>query len=111
MAIIRRNLETLKRSQPAFDRARIEGASDADIARFEEADQRDAAAFVSPRAVRNALNMTQSEFASALRVPLATLQNWEQGRVVPDPAARALLTIVSKDAKAAFKALETEAAR
>lgn len=111
MANVRRSLEALKRSQPAFNRDKIEGASDADIARFEEEDQRDAAALVSAKAVRNALNMTQAEFASALKVPLATLQNWEQGRVVPDPAARALLTIVSKDAKAAFKALETEGTR
>jgi hypothetical protein len=36
-----------------------------------------------------------THFARALRIPLATLRNWEQGRVRPDPAARSLLTIVA----------------
>ena len=36
---------------------------------------------------------------------LATLRNWEQGRVLPDPAARSLLTIVARNPRAAFKAL------
>jgi putative transcriptional regulator len=49
--------------------------------------------------------MTQSEFAKALRIPLSTLRNWEQGRVLPDPAARSLLTIVAKNPKIALKAL------
>jgi transcriptional regulator with XRE-family HTH domain len=48
---------------------------------------------------------TQEEFAKALRIPLPTLRNWEQGRVLPDPAARSLLTIVAKNPKAALKAL------
>jgi putative transcriptional regulator len=51
------------------------------------------------------LGMTQHEFAKALRIPLSTLRNWEQGRVLPDPAARSLLTIVANNPKAAFKAL------
>jgi putative transcriptional regulator len=49
--------------------------------------------------------MTQAGFARALRIPLATLRNWEQGRVLPDPAARSLLTLVARNPKAAFKAL------
>jgi putative transcriptional regulator len=49
--------------------------------------------------------MTQSEFAKALRIPLSTLRNWEQGRVLPDPAARSLIAIVAKSPKVALKAL------
>jgi putative transcriptional regulator len=49
--------------------------------------------------------MTQAEFARALRIPLATLRNWEQGRVLPDPAACSLLTLVARNPKAAFKTL------
>jgi putative transcriptional regulator len=49
--------------------------------------------------------MTQEQFAEALRIPLATLRNWEQGRFAMDPAAKSLLRIVAKDPKAAFKAL------
>jgi putative transcriptional regulator len=48
------------------------------------------------------LHMTQTEFAKALRILLATLRNWEQGRVLPDPAARSLLAIVASNPRAAF---------
>jgi putative transcriptional regulator len=49
--------------------------------------------------------MTQEDFAKALRIPLATLRNWEQGRVGLDPAVRSLLTIVARNPEAAFAAL------
>ncbi len=48
-------------------------------------------------------NMSQAQFAEALRIPLATLRNWEQGRVKPDPAARSLL-IVARSPEAALAA-------
>jgi putative transcriptional regulator len=60
---------------------------------------------IPPRVLRKKLHMTQPEFAKALRIPLATLRNWEQGRVLPDPAARSLLTIVAKNPRAALRAL------
>jgi putative transcriptional regulator len=45
-------------------------------------------------AVRRSLHMSQFRFASAFRIPLATLKNWEQGRRHPDaPAAAYLLAI------------------
>jgi putative transcriptional regulator len=49
--------------------------------------------------------MTQTVFADALGVPVATLRNWEQGRTQPDPAALALLRIVEREPEAAFRAL------
>jgi putative transcriptional regulator len=49
--------------------------------------------------------MTQVEFAEVLRIPVATLRNWEQGRVRIDPAARALFRILNRDPKHALKAL------
>lgn len=106
MATIRRSLESIKRSKPSFDRDVIEAATEADIVRYEREDEAEAVVFPQPREIRASLNMTQVEFAAALQVPLATLQNWEQGRVQPDPAARALLTIVSKDSQTAFRALD-----
>ena len=50
--------------------------------------------------------MTQEEFARALRIPVATLRNWEQGRVRPDPAARSLLLAVYRSPKAVLAALK-----
>jgi putative transcriptional regulator len=38
-------------------------------------------------------------------IPLATLRNWEQARVEPDPAARALLRILDREPQAALRAL------
>ena len=55
--------------------------------------------------------MTQDQFARALRIPVSTLRNWEQGRVLPDPAARSLWAIVAKNPKAALKSLATERRR
>jgi putative transcriptional regulator len=60
---------------------------------------------IPPQLLRKQLGMTQPEFARALRIPLSTLRNWEQGRVLPDPAGRSLLTIVAKNPKCALKAL------
>lgn len=47
------------------------------------------------RAIREAQGMTQAAFAAALGVPLKTLQNWEQGRRRPDPAAVTLLKVAA----------------
>jgi putative transcriptional regulator len=46
------------------------------------------------KAIRERLEMSQREFATAYRIPLTTLQGWEQGRRRPDaPAAAYLLAI------------------
>jgi putative transcriptional regulator len=55
--------------------------------------------------VRRRLGMTQEQFATALRIPVNTLRNWEQGRVKPDPAARSLMLIVYRNPEAALAAL------
>ncbi len=50
--------------------------------------------------------MTQSEFAEAYRIPLATLQGWEQGRRAPDATASAYLNVIARlprEAKAALR--------
>ena len=47
------------------------------------------------RAIREAQGMTQAAFAAALGVPVGTLQNWEQGRRRPDPAAVTLLKVAA----------------
>lgn len=46
------------------------------------------------KAIREKLHMSQQKFATAYRIPLATVKNWEQGRRAPDaPAAAYLLAI------------------
>jgi putative transcriptional regulator len=83
----------------------------ADIRRYIREDDQDEislagfAPVIPPQLLRQQLKMTKGEFAKALRIPLSTLRNWEQGRVLPDPATRSLLTIVATNPKAALKAL------
>jgi putative transcriptional regulator len=55
--------------------------------------------------IRASTGLSQAKFAKVINVEVATLRNWEQGRVLPDPAARSLLTIVAKNPKAALRAL------
>jgi putative transcriptional regulator len=41
--------------------------------------------------------LSQAAFAGALRIPVASFRNWEQGRTQPDPVARSLLYLVQRD--------------
>jgi putative transcriptional regulator len=61
----------------------------------------------TPRAkiIRRALGLSQEDFASRYRIPIGTLRDWEQGRVEPDQAARAYLTVIARDPEAVRKAL------
>ena len=110
MAIVHRTMEQIRRMKPKTDRTKINKTTDADIRRhmIEDGQGNDLSSFapvIPPQILRKHLGMTQSKFAKALRIPLSTLRNWEQGRVLPDPAARSLLTIVAKNPKVALKAL------
>jgi putative transcriptional regulator len=111
MARVRRTMADIRRLKPRINRAKIAATTEADIRRhMKEDDQQevDVATFapvVPPQWLRERLGMTQAAFARALRIPLSTLRNWEQGRVLPDPAARSLLALVAKNPKAALRAL------
>ena len=111
MAVVRKSLGEILSGERSIDRARIEATTDKDVARMiaEDPDTPpDVTALgnpISPQAIRKRLAMTQEEFAKALRIPLATLRSWEQHQVWPDPAARALLTIIAKEPKRALRAL------
>jgi putative transcriptional regulator len=47
------------------------------------------------RAIREKLGLSQQAFASAYRIPLATLKGWEQGRRQPDATASAYLAVIA----------------
>lgn len=48
------------------------------------------------RAIREDLGLSQQAFASAYRIPLATLKGWEQGRRQPDATASAYLSVIAR---------------
>lgn len=52
------------------------------------------------RTIREAANISQSQFARLIGVNLRTLQNWEQQRTQPTGPAKALLKIVASNPKA-----------
>jgi putative transcriptional regulator len=60
----------------------------------------------NPKAVRQALGLSQEEFAKRFKVPVGTLRDWEQGRVEPDQAARAYLMVIARNPEAVCEALE-----
>lgn len=57
------------------------------------------------RAIREGLGLSQQAFASAYRIPLATLKGWEQGRRQPDATASAYLAVIASLPQEAREAL------
>jgi putative transcriptional regulator len=57
------------------------------------------------RIIRRALGISQEDFAARYHIPIGTLRDWEQGRVAPDQAAKAYLTVIARDPEAVRKAL------
>jgi putative transcriptional regulator len=118
MAIVRMTLEEVKaraaargpKEQAAFKR-RMRATTEAEISRHMVEDGEDPAAVprfdrvVAPKEVRKKLGMTQTEFSALLRIPTATLRNWEQNRFVMEPAAQTLLNLIDREPEAALRAL------
>jgi putative transcriptional regulator len=110
MAIIRKSLKEILASKPDVDEAKLAATTEEDIRRhaIEDGEHPDAPLgdfAPSVKTLRLQHDMTQEQFAAALHIPVNTLRNWEQRRVEPDPAARALLTVLAKNPKAVFEAL------
>jgi putative transcriptional regulator len=112
MAIVRKSLDDLRPRKPAVDQVKLSAATDDDIRQHAIEDGEHPGAplagfdlVVPVHAVRRKLGMSQADFARAFRIPIGTIRNWEQNRVPPDPAARALLTILYRQPEAALKAI------
>lgn len=116
MAITRMTLEEIKARRPKIDRAAIEATTEEDIRRhmIEDGEDPDAELHeqdvISPWYIRRRLGMSQTEFAEALHIPVATLRNWEQHRVGMDPSTIALMTILAREPEAALRALRRRSA-
>ena len=59
------------------------------------------------KVIRQALGLSQEEFAARYQIPLGTLRDWEQSRKEPDAAARAYLTVIARNPKAVSDALQS----
>lgn len=96
------SLDELRTRASTVDRAKLDATTEADIKAQRAADG-DADLDVPnavevvepPRALRVRLGLTQTEIADALKIPVGTWRNWEQGRTKLEPAAVSLLRLVS----------------
>ncbi len=60
---------------------------------------------VDVKAVRMRMGLSQPQFARTFGFSVASIQNWEQKKRTPDPAARAYLQIIEKEPEAVRRAL------
>ena len=56
-------------------------------------------------ALRKRLRLSRQKFADRFGLDVRAVQEWEQGRRVPDRAARVLLTVIDRDPEAVVRAL------
>ncbi|MBL6934120.1 MAG: helix-turn-helix domain-containing protein [Alphaproteobacteria bacterium] len=57
------------------------------------------------RALRKRMKLSRQKFADRFGLDPRAVQDWEQGRRVPDRAARVLLTVIDRDPEAVERAL------
>lgn len=60
--------------------------------------------------IRRAFRLTQEEFSARYRIPLPTLQDWEEGKSEPDETVRAYLRVIAHDPEGVLKALHQKRA-
>jgi putative transcriptional regulator len=63
---------------------------------------------IDVKAIRKRVKMSQAEFSLAFGISKRALQEWEQGGRQPDSAARAYLTVISKEPAMVRRALVCE---
>jgi putative transcriptional regulator len=84
--------------EPRTDWARVDATAEVEIERqaaFDDAEAaKDAAAWV--RRVRRRAGLSQAEFARRIGLSVATVRGWEQGKLAPQGAARALLRVIDR---------------
>jgi putative transcriptional regulator len=91
------------------DLKKIKATTEEDIRRHQIEDREDPDAEVSLEAwnptlaARRHMEMTQEQFATLLKIPVATIRNWEQARVVMDPSSKALMRLLLRLAPKAVK--------
>ncbi len=56
-------------------------------------------------ALRKRMKLSRQKFADRFGLDARAVQEWEQGRRIPDRAARVLLTVIDRDPEAVARAL------
>ena len=120
MTTIRRSLaEIRRRGGGKVDWALVDATTEEDIRKMIESDpdtapdlsvDRDWRKVIAPyvpdvRALRRKLGLSQAQFASKFGFSVRTIQEWEQGRAIPDRPARILLRVIEKSPKTVERAV------
>jgi putative transcriptional regulator len=120
MPIVKHSAAQIRKSGGRINRARVartsdralavQAAADADTAPVQRVPRRAWRRVYNPpvpdvRALRHRLDLSQSEFAARFGFSVRTVQQWEQGRAVPDRSARILLRVIEKMPKAVENAM------
>ncbi len=63
---------------------------------------------IDVKAIRKRVKMSQAEFSRTYGISKRALQEWEQGGRQPDSAARAYLTIISREPDVVRRALAND---
>ena len=84
--------------EPRTDWTRVDATTEAQIERqaaFDDAEAaKDAAAWA--RRVRRRAGLSQDEFARRIGISVATVRDWERGKLAPQGATRALLRVIDR---------------
>lgn len=111
----RMTLDQANAEKGYVDAARFDSLSDADIERMIDSDPDQAPPTETLRplldigGIRRKLGFSQQQLAQKLRVPLATIRDWEHGASQADPALQALLRILDRIPEPALRALDDAA--
>jgi putative transcriptional regulator len=116
MPIVRRSLREILKSKPDVDWEKIRNTTEEDIERMRIEDDVAPDHMYGPprlvdptapdvRAIRRKLRLSQAQFARRFGFSVRTIQEWEQGRALPDRPARILLRVIEKSPKTVARAV------
>ncbi len=123
MSIVRRTRSEIRRHGGGrVDWAKVRATTDAEIDKMIASDpdtapdmskKRDWRRVLAPKmpdvaAIRGKLGLSQSQFARKFGFSVRTVQEWEQGRAIPDRPARILLRVIEQSPKAVERAASAE---
>lgn len=125
MPIVKRSAKEIRKRRGRVDWGRIRKTTDREIAAQIAADPdtapdlakaRDLRRVYNPpipnvKAIRHKLGLSQAAFARQFGFSVRTVQQWEQGRAVPDRPARILLRVIETAPQAVERAMAAGAAR
>jgi putative transcriptional regulator len=123
MPIVRRSVKEIRKRAGRVDWQRVRRTTDREIVAQiatdpdtapDMAKARDLRRIYNPpapnvKAIRRKLGLSQAAFARQFGFSVRTVQQWEQGRAVPDRPARILLRVIETDPQAVEHALAVNA--